>query len=78
MIFTKKEFSFKAVCLYPEIDPNCVGHLKKGRVYIVTESHYGGIGNKGQFLVNGWWFSALCFIEISEYRNKKISSLIDL
>lgn len=72
-----KDFNFKVVCLYPELDPYCLGHLEKDKIYMVTESHYGGIDNKGQYRINGWWFSSSCFIKIDEYRNKRLA-LIDL
>ncbi len=70
-----KKLNFKVVCLYPEIDKYC--HLKKDKIYMVTESHSGGLYNKGQYRIDGWWFSSLCFIDLSEYRLKRLS-LIDL
>jgi len=39
------------------------------------EEHYGGIDNKGQYYINNFWFSKLCFVSLYELRNEKIEQL---
>lgn len=66
---------FKVVCLYPEIEESCTKRLKKYHTYTVIEEHYGGIDNKGQYYINNFWFSKLCFVPLHQLRKDKIEHL---
>ena len=63
------------ICLYPERDNYY--HLEINSIHEVTEEHYGGFDNKGQYLISGWWFSKICFITIEEWRDRQLKIILD-
>lgn len=70
-----KEHNFKVVCLYPELDAFCFLNLEKYNTYNVSEDHYGGIDNKGQYYINNFWYSKKCFVSLCDVRKQKIEHL---
>jgi len=70
-----EKYGLKVVCLYPELDPRCFIMLNKYNIYTVIQDHYGVIDNKGQYYINNFWFSKLCFIPLHQLRKDKIEHL---